>query len=99
MTTNIKRYRGEKIRGIRAINWSRNRLMIPYSEISKCTEFEVKSKIEKIFKKHNFLEEYSVKIYKIDPYFHKHYENKYKLMKMGINIYCLELIFILESVF
>ena len=56
--------------------------MIPYSEISKCTEFEVKSKIEKIFKKHNFLEEYSVKIYKIDPYFHKHYENKYKLMKM-----------------
>ena len=34
--------------------------MIPY--------FEVKSKIGKIFKKHNPLEEYSVMIYKIDPY-------------------------------
>ena len=99
MTNNIKRYRGEEIRGIRAINGSRNKLMIPYSEIPKCTEFKVKSKLEKIFKKHNFLEKYSGKIYEIDPYFYKHYENKYKLMKMGINIYCLELIFILESVF
>ena len=47
--------------------------MIPDSEIPKCPEFEVKSKIGKILKNHNFLEEYSVKIYKIDPYFYKHY--------------------------
>ena len=47
--------------------------MIPDSEIPKCPEFEVKSKIGKIFKKH-LLEEYSVKIYEIDPYFYKHYE-------------------------
>ena len=30
------------------------------------------------------LEEYSVKIYKIDSYFYKHYEKKYKLIKNGI---------------
>ena len=48
--------------------------MIPDSEIPKCPEFEVKSKIGKIFKKHNPLEEYSVKIYKIDPYFYERYE-------------------------
>ena len=46
--------------------------MIPDSEIPECPEFEVKSKIRKIFKKHNFLEEYSVWTYKIDPYFYKH---------------------------
>ena len=43
--------------------------MIPDFEIPKCPEFEVKSKIGKIFKKHNPL-----MIYKIDPYFYKHYE-------------------------
>ena len=80
MTTIIKRCRGEKTRGIRAIDGFRK-------------------KIGKIFKKHNPLEEYSVKIYEIDPYFYKHYEKKYKLIKMGVNIYYLELIFILVSVF
>ena len=47
--------------------------MIPNSEIRKCPEFEVKSKIRKIFKKHNSLE-YSVKIYEIDHYFYEHYK-------------------------
>ena len=74
MTTIIKRCRGEKTRGIRAIDGFRNKLMIPDSEIPKCPEFEVKSKIGKIFKKHNPLEEYSVKIYEIDSYFYKHYK-------------------------
>ena len=99
MKTVIKRCRGEKTRSITAIDGFRNRLMIPDSEISKCPEFEVKSKIGKIFKNHNLLEEYSVRIYKIDPYFYEHYEKKYKLIKMGVNIYYLELIFILVSVF
>ena len=50
--------------------------MIPDFEIPKCPEFEVKSKIGKIFKKYNSLEEYSVRIYKIDPYFYEHSEKK-----------------------
>ena len=84
----------KKTKGIRAIDRFRNKLMIPDSEIPKLSEFEVKSKIGKIFKKHNPLEEYSVKIYEIDPYFYEHYEKKYKLIKMGVNIYYLELMFI-----
>ena len=100
MTTIIKRCRREKTRGIRAIDGFRKKLMIPDYEIPKCLEFEVKSKIGKIFKKHNPLREYSVNIYEIDPYFYEHYEKKkYNLIKMGLNIYYLELIFIFVSVF
>ena len=73
--------------------------MIPESEIGKSPEFEVKSKIGKIFKNHNFLEEYSVGIFEIDPYFYEHYEKNHTLMKMGVNIYCLEFIFILVNTF
>ena len=69
MNTIIKRCRGEKTRSIRAIDGFRKKLMIPYFEILKCSEFKVKSKKGKIFKKPNPIEEYSVKIYKIDPYF------------------------------
>ena len=65
MTTVIKSCRGEKTRGIRAIDGFRNKLMIPDSEIPKCLEFEVKSKTGKIFKNQNPFEEYSVKIYEI----------------------------------
>ena len=74
MTTIIKRCRGEKTRGIRAIDGFRKKLMIPDFEITKCPEFEVKSKIKKIFRKHIPLEEYSVRIYESDLYFYKHYE-------------------------
>ena len=45
MTTVIKHCRGEKKRAIRAIDGFRKKLMIPDSEIPKCPEFEVKSKI------------------------------------------------------
>ena len=86
MTTISKRCRGEKTRGIRAIDGFRNKLITPDSEIPKYSEFEVKSKIGNFFKNHSFFQEYSVKIYEIDPYFYEHYEKKYKLMKMGINI-------------
>ena len=68
--------------------------MISDSEISKCPEFEVKSKIGKIFKNHNLLEECSVRIYKIDPYFYQHYQKKIqvdnnggKYILFGIDIY------------
>ena len=65
-----------KKRGINTTDGFRKKLMIPDSEIAKCPEFEVKSKIGKIFKKHNPIEEYSVRIYEIDPYFYEneHYE-------------------------
>ena len=46
-------------------------------------DFEVKSKIGKIFKKHNPLEEYSVRIYKIDPYFYERYEKKIQVHNNG----------------
>ena len=62
-----------KKKGIRAIDGFRNKLMMPDSEILKCPELEVKLKI-KILKNHKFIEEYSVRIYKIDPYFYKHYK-------------------------
>ena len=84
MTTIIKQCRGEKTRGIRAIDGFRNKLMIPDSEIPKCPEFEVKSKIGKIFKNQNLLEEYSVKIYEIDPYFYDHYEKNIQADKKWV---------------
>ena len=90
MTTVIKWCREEKTRGIRAIGGFRKKIMIPDSEIPKCPEFEVKSKIGKIFKNHNPLEVYSVKIYKIDPDFYKHYEKKYKFIKMVVKIYIIQ---------
>ena len=98
MTTVIKRYRGGKKRGERKIDAFRRKLMIPDSEITECPEYEVKSKIGNIFVNEKILEEYSVKIYEIDPYFYEHYRKKNKLMKMGVNIYYLELTFILLNI-
>ena len=48
--------------------------MIPESEISECSEHGVKSKTGNIFANKKVLEEYSVKIYEIDPYFYEHYK-------------------------
>ena len=67
--TTIKRCRGEKTRGITAIDEFRKELMISDFEIRKYPEFEVKSKIGNIFKNQNPHEEYSVKIYEIGSYF------------------------------
>ena len=52
--------------------------MILDSEISESPENKVKSKIGNMFVNENILEEYSVKIYEIDPYFYNHYKKKYK---------------------
>ena len=76
MTTIIKCCRGEKTRGIKAIDGFRNKLMISDSEIPRCPEFEVKLKKGKIFKKHNPPEKYFVRIYEIDLYFYEYYEKK-----------------------
>ena len=59
------------------------KIVILDSETPKCPEFEVKSKIGKIFQNHNPLQEYFVRIYKIDPYFYKHYEKKIQVDKNG----------------
>ena len=45
ITAIIKSSRGEKKRGVRAIDRFRKKLMIPDSEFPECPEFEVKSKI------------------------------------------------------
>ena len=97
MTTIIKRCRWGKTRGVRAIDGFRKKFMIPDSEIPKCPEFEVKSKIKFFFENHNPLEEYSVRIYKTNPYFYEHYEKKYKLIIIGANIYHLEMILTLVN--
>ena len=83
MTTVIKRCRGEKKRGERRIYAFRRKLMIPDSEIAECLEYEVKSKIGKIFVNEKILEEYSVKIYEIDPYFYEHYRKKIQVDENG----------------
>ena len=72
--------------------------MIPDSEIVECPEYKVKSKIGNIFANEIILKEYSVKIYKIDPYFYEYYRKKYKVMKIGVNIFYLELMFILLDI-
>ena len=48
--------------------------MIPDYKISVSIEHVVKSKIRTIFVNEKILEEYSVKIYEIDPYFYEHYK-------------------------
>ena len=57
--------------------------MIPEPEIPECPEQELKSKIGNIFVNEKILEEYSVKIYKIDPYFCEHYKEKTQVDKNG----------------
>ena len=76
-----------KKRGIREIDGFRKKLMILDSEFSKCLEHEVKLKTGTIFTNEKILEEYSVKIYQIDPDFCENYKKKFKLMKMSAGTY------------
>ena len=61
------------------------------------SDFEVRSKINNIFKAHNPHEEYSIRTYKIDPYFYEQYDkiiqiddNKRKNILFKIDIYFSE---------
>ena len=92
-TNIIKHCRGEIKRAIKAIDGFRRKLTIPDHEISVCVEHEVKSKMGTIFLNEKILEEYSVRIYEIDPY-----KKKYELTIMIKNTYYLELIFILLNI-
>ena len=67
--------------GVGAIDRFIKKLISPDSEIPECPEFEVKSKIGKLFMNEKILEEYSVKIYEIDPYFYEHHKEKIKFDK------------------
>ena len=66
--------------------------MLPDYEISVSIEHVVESKIGTIFVNEKILEEYSVKIYEIDPYFYEHYKkntsrwswSKYILFRIDI---------------
>ena len=73
--------------------------MISDFDISVSIEHKVKSKTGTIFANDKILEEYSVRIYTIDSYFYEHYKKRYKLMKIEVNTYYLELIFILLNIF
>ena len=75
-----------KKRGVRPAECFRRKLLIPDHEIYESIEHILKSKIGKIFVNEKISEEYSVKIYKIDPYFSRNYEKKYKLIMMVKNI-------------
>ena len=99
ITNIVKHCRGEKKRGIRAIDGFRKQLMIPDFEISKCPEHEVKSKIGTIFVNEKILEEYSVKIYEIDPYFYEHYRKKIQTDENGIEYILFRIDFILLNIF
>ena len=79
----IKHCRGEKKRGIRAIDKFRKRLMVPDYGISVCPEHEVKSKIGTISVNEEILKEYSVKIYEIDLYFYEHCNKKIQVDENG----------------
>ena len=70
-------------------------MMIAESEVWECPEYEVKSKIGNIFVNEKVLEEYSVKIYEIDPYFYEHYKkiqvdengHEYILFRIDVNFF------------
>ena len=66
MVAFIKNSRGGK-KETKKIDVFRKKLMISESKISECPEHEVKSKIRNIFVNGKILEEYSIKIYEIDP--------------------------------
>ena len=78
--------------------------MISEPALSKCPERKVQPKIGNIFVNEKVLEEYSAKIYKIDPYFHEHYKEKIQVDKNGreyilfrIDVYFTEYPLVVET--
>ena len=101
MANIIKHCRGEKKRGIKVIDGFREKINDSRFWNLCVSRTWLKSKIGIIFANEKILEEHSVKVYEIDPYFYEHHTHthKKKLMKMGMNIYYLELMFILLNIF
>ena len=93
MTTIIKCCRGEKVcRGIRAIDGFRKKLMNPDSEIRK--NLKLNQKQEKFLRTIIPLKNILLRFMMLILIFYKH-DKKHKLIKMGVNIYYLELMFVL----
>ena len=73
-------------------------------DIMVLSEYSIKSKIGKMIVNEKVLEEFYVRIYEIDPYFHKNYKEKIiKVVKNGheympfrINVYFSEYDFSVE---
>ena len=87
------------IKNIKTQNLNRtyaNLLNIMY--ITMIPNTEVRSKINKIFRNHNPLEKYSVKIYKIDLYFFEQYEKYIKVDDNEREYILFKLIFTLVNV-
>ena len=88
----------KKKRGERKIDAFRRKSIIPDSEIAECPEYEVRSKIGNIFVNEKILENILFRFMKLVVIFMSITEKKYKLMKMGVNIYYLEFMFILLNI-
>ena len=87
----------KKKRGIKTIDGFKK--MISDHEISVLIEHKVKSKIGTIFANEKILEEYSVRIYEIDPYFCEQYkkqiqvdENDKEYILFRIDIFLLNVV-------
>ena len=63
-----------KKRGTRSGECFRRKLLLADHEIYESIEHRLKLKIRNIFVNEEIIEEYSVKIYEIDPYFSEHYK-------------------------
>ena len=96
VTTVIKRCRDEK-RGKRKIGGFRKKLMILDLEIIEFPEREVKPNIENILV-NEYLTNILLRIMKLILIFIGIKKKKYKLIKISVNIYYLELMFILLNV-
>ena len=73
----------KKKRGVRSAERFRRKLFIAEHEIYESIENRLKSKIVKIFVNEEILEEYSVKIYEVDPYFSENYEKRIQVDNNG----------------
>ena len=96
MSTVIKRCRSEKKEAKEKQMDLEKKLMISESEIPECPEQEFQSKIRNIFINEKILEECSIK--DLILIFVSITKKKYKLTKIGVNTYYLELIFILLNI-
>ena len=83
---------------MREIDGFRKKLMIPDSEIPACPEFEVKSKLGKLFMNEKSFKNILLKFMKLIPFFMSITKKK-KLTKMVANTYYLELMSILLNIF
>ena len=85
MTTVIKRCRGEEKKRRKKIKnrWIQEKVNDSRAWNSRVSRTGSKLKIGKIFVNEKILEKYSVKIYKIDPYFCEHYKEKIQVDKNG----------------